>query len=127
MFPNILPENMGNDIAKVYQDPLSGPRALDAQRFGTGAREATGNMVRDSACLTIRIRRANDQVVCNRGQRGYLKDKSLGGLFITHCPGNGEGRRPSCLCDRAPLGRDDVEVYKIPLMAAIDLPQGVRG
>jgi len=60
MFPNILPENMGNDIAKVYQDPLSGPRALDAQRFGAGAREATGDMIRDSACLTIRIRSAYD-------------------------------------------------------------------
>lgn len=127
MLPDILSENMGDDIAKVYQYPLSGPCTLDAQRFGAGAREATGDMVRDGACLTVRIHRAYDQVVGNRGQGGYLEDKSLSGLFITHCSGNGEGRRPSCLCDRAPLGRDDVEVYKIPLRAATDLPRGVLG
>jgi len=35
MFPDILPENMGDDIAEVHQNPLGGPRAFDAQRFGT--------------------------------------------------------------------------------------------
>jgi len=74
MLPDILSENMGDDIAKVYQYPLSGPRTLDAQWFGAGARESTGDMVRDGACLTVRIRRAYHQVIGNRGQWGYLED-----------------------------------------------------
>ena len=31
-------------------------------------------MVRDGTRLTVRIHRAYDQVVSNRGQRGYLKE-----------------------------------------------------
>jgi hypothetical protein len=124
MLPDILPENMGNDIAEVHQNPLRGSRAFDAQGFGAGVREEAVDMVRDGTCLAIRIRRAYDQVVGNGGQRGYLENDSIGGLLIEHGPGNGEGRRPSCSCDCAPRGRDDVEVYKIPLRAATDLPQG---
>ena len=81
----------------------------------------------DGTRLAIRIRRAYDQVVCNSGQWGYLKDESIGGLLLAHGSGNGEGRRPSCSYDCTPLGRDDVGVYKIPLRGATDLPQGVLG
>ena len=84
-------------------------------------------MVCDGTRLAIRIRRAYDQVVCNSGQWGYLKDESIGGLLLAHGSGNGEGRRPSCSYDCTPLGRDDVGVYKIPLRGATDLPQGVLG
>jgi len=127
MFPDILPENMDNDIAKIHQDPLRSPSAFDAQRFGAGSREDAADMVRDGTRLAIRIRRTYNQVVGNRGQWGYLEDESIGGLLIAHGPGNGEGPRPSCSYDCTPLGRDDVEVYKIPLRAATDLPQGVLG
>ena len=68
--------------------------------------------------------RADNQVVGNGGQRRYLEDEQVGGLLVEHGPGNGEGRGPSCSCDYGPLGRDDGEVYKIPLRAAIDLPPG---
>ena len=90
-------------------------------------REEAVDMVRDGTCLAIRIRRAYDQVVGNRGQRGYLENDSIGGLLIEHGPGDGEGRRPSCSCDYGPLGRDNVEVYKIPLRAATDLLPGALG
>jgi len=125
MFPDILPENMDDDIAIVHQNPLRGPSAFDTQRFGAGTRKNAADMVRDGARLAIRIRRAYDQVVGNRSQRGYLEDERIGGLLFPHGPGDGEGRRPSCSYDCTPLGRDDVEVYKIPLRAATDLPQGV--
>jgi hypothetical protein len=127
MLPDILSENMGDDIAKIHENPLGGPHAFDAQRFGAGAREDTVDMIADGARLTIRIRRANDQVIGNGGQRRYLEDENVGGLLIEHGPSNGEGRRPSCSCDYGPLGRDDVEVYKIPLRAATDLPPGALG
>ena len=127
MFPDILPENMGDDIAKVHQNPLRSPSAFDAQRIGAGTREDAADMVRDGTRLAIRIRRTYNQVVGNGGQWGYLEDESIGGLLIAHGPGNGEGRRPSCSYDCTPLGRDDVEVYKILLRAATDLPQGVLG
>jgi hypothetical protein len=127
MFPDILSENMGNDIAKVHQNPLRSPPAFDAQRFGARTGEDTADMVRDGTRLAVRIRRTYNQVVGNRGQWGYLEDESIGGLLIAHGPGNGEGRRPSCSYDCTPLGRDDVEVYKIPLGAATDLPQSVLG
>ncbi len=127
MFSDILPENMGDDIAKVDQDPLGRSHAFDAQRFGAGAREDTVDMISDGTRLAIRIRRAYDQVVGNGGQRRYLEDEHVGGLFIEHGPGNGKGRGPSCSCDYGPLGRDDGEVYKIPLRAATDLPQGALG
>src|SRR6185295_13737356 len=84
-------------------------------------------MIGDGARLAIRIRRTYDQVVGNGGQRRYLEDENVGGLLIEHGPGNGEGRGPSCSCDYCPLGRDDAEVYKIPLRAATDLPPGVLG
>ena len=84
-------------------------------------------MIGNGTRLAIRIRRADDQVVGNRGQRCYLEDESIGGLLIEHGPGNGEGRGPSCSCDYGPLGRDDVEVYKIPLRAATDLPREALG
>ena len=35
MFPDILPENMDDDIAEVHQNPLRGPPAFDAQRLGS--------------------------------------------------------------------------------------------
>jgi len=127
MCPDILPENMGDDIAKVHQDPLGGPHAFDAQRFGARAREYPVDMIADGTRLAIRIRRAYDQVVGNGGQRRYLEDKHVGGLFIEHRPGNGKSRGPSCLCDYGPLGRDDAGVYKIPLRAATDLPLGALG
>ena len=127
MLPDILPENMDDDIAEVHQNPLGGPRAFDAQRFGAGAREDVVDMVGNGTRLAIRIRRAYDQVVGNGGQRRDLEDKHIGGLLIEHGPGNGEGRRPSCSCDYGPLGRDDAEVYKIPLRAATDLPPGALG
>src|SRR4051812_27801454 len=82
-------------------------------------------MISNRTRLAIRIRRADDQVVGNRGQRGYLENENIGGLLLAHGPGNSQGRRPSCSYDRAPLGRDDAEVYKIPLRAATDLPARV--
>ena len=85
-------------------------------------------MIGNGTRLAIRIRRAYDQVVGNGGQRRYLEDESISGLLIEHGPGNGEGRRPSCSCDYDPLGRDDGEVYKIPLRAATDLlPEALGG
>ena len=84
-------------------------------------------MIGDGTRLAIRIRRAYDQEVGNRGQRRYLEDESIGGLFIAHGPGNGECRGPSCSYDNGPLGRDDGEVYKIPLRAATDLPPEALG
>ena len=99
MLSDILSENMGDDIAIVHQNPLGGPRAFDAQRFGAGAREDTVCMIGDGTRLAIRIRRTYDQVVGNGGQRRYLENENVGGLLIEHGPGNGEGRRPSCSCD----------------------------
>ena len=84
-------------------------------------------MIGDGTRLAIRIRRTYDQVVGNGGQRRYLEDENVGGLLIEHGPGNGEGRGPSCSCDYGPLGRDDSEVYKIPLRAATDLLPGALG
>ena len=85
-------------------------------------------MIGDGTRLAIRIRRTDDQVVGNGGQRRYLEDENVGGLLIEHGPGNGEGHGPSCSCDYGPLGRDDSEVYKIPLRAATDLlPGGLGG
>jgi hypothetical protein len=73
MFPDILSENMGNDIAKVHQNPLRSPPAFDAQRFGARTGEDTADMVRDGTRLAVRIRRTYNQVVGNRGQWGYLR------------------------------------------------------
>ena len=84
-------------------------------------------MIGDGTRLAIRIRGTDDQVVGNGGQRGYLEDENVGGLLVEHGPCNREGRGPSCSCDYGPLGRDDGEVYKIPLRAATDLPQGALG
>src|SRR5688572_12443277 len=84
-------------------------------------------MISNGTRLAIRIRRTYDQVVGNGSQRRYLDDKNIGGLLIEHGPGNGKGRGPSCSCDYGPLGRDDVEVYKIPLRAATDLPSEALG
>ena len=84
-------------------------------------------MVGNGTRLAIRIHRADDQVVGNGGQRRYLEDEHVGGLLVEHGPGNTEGRGPSCWCDYGPLGRDDGEVYKIPLRAATDLLPGVLG
>ena len=127
MLSDILPEDMANDIAKVHQNPLRGPRAFDAERFGAGSRESPVNVIGDGTRLAIRICRAYNQIVGNRGQWRNLEDKNIGGLLIKHGPGNGEGRRSNCSCDRGPLGRDDAEVYKIPLRAATDLPLGALG
>lgn len=127
MFPDILPENMDDGIAEVHQNPLRGPLALDVQWFRAGTREGAVDMIGDGTRLAIRIRGTDDQVVGNGGQWGYLEDKNVGGLLIEHGPGNGKGRGPSCSCDYGPLGRDDGEVYKIPLRGATDLPQGVLG
>src|SRR5262245_18808366 len=124
MISDILPEYMGDDIAVVHQNPLGGPCAFDAQRFGPNAREDTVSMIGDGTRLAIRIRRTYDQVVGNGGQRRYLEAKNVGGLLIEHGPGNGEAHEPSCSCDYGPLGRDDAEVYKIPLRAATDLRPG---
>ena len=63
MLPDVLPENMDDDIAEVHQDPLRGPRTFDAQRFGASTREEAVDMVRDGTRLAIRIRRAYDPVV----------------------------------------------------------------
>src|SRR4029077_1660641 len=84
MFPDILPENMGNDIAKVHQNPLRSSSPFDAQRFGAGTREDAADMVCDGTRLAIRIRRTYNQVVGNSGQWGYLEDESIGGLLIAH-------------------------------------------
>ena len=127
MLSDILPENMDDDIAEVHQNPLRGPPAFDAQRFGAGAREDAVDMIGDGTRLAIRICRAYDQIIGNGGQRRYLEDEGVRGLFIEHSPGDGEGRRPSCSCDLAPLSKDDVEVYKIPLRGATDLPEGASG
>lgn len=127
MFPDVLPENMGDYIAKVHQNPLRRPHTFDAQRLGVGMREDPVDMIGNGIRLAIRIRRTYDQVVGNGSQRRYLDDKNIGGLLIEHGPGNGEGRGPSCSCDYGPLGRDDAEVYKIPLRAATDLPPGAFG
>lgn len=127
MLSDILSEYMGDDIAKVHQDPLGGPIAFDAQRLVAGAREDAPDMIGNGTRLAIRIRRAYHQVVRNRGQGRDLKDNSIGGLLVKHGPSDGEGRRPSCLCDYDPLGRDDDGVYKIPLRAATDLPPDALG
>jgi hypothetical protein len=84
-------------------------------------------MIRDGTRLTIRICRTYDQVVGNGGQRRYLENENVGSLLIEHGPSNGEGRGPNCSCDYGPLGRDDVEVYKILLRAATDLPPRALG
>jgi len=84
-------------------------------------------MIGDGTRLAIRIRGTDDQVVGNGGQRGYLEDENVGGLLVEHGPCNREGRGPSCSCDYGPLGRDDFEVYKIPLWAATDLPPEALG
>src|SRR5688572_30538617 len=84
-------------------------------------------MIGNGARLAIRIRRADNQVVGNGGQRRDLEDEHVGGLLVEHGPGNGEGRGPSCSCDYGPLGRDDGEVYKIPLRPATDLPLRALG
>ena len=127
MLSDILPENMDDDIAEVHQNPLRGPLPFDAQRSGAGAREDAIDMIDDGTRLAIRICRAYDQIIGNGGQRRYLEDEGVRGLFIEHSPGDGEGRRPSCSCDLAPLSKDDVEVYKIPLRGATDLPQEALG
>ncbi len=121
MLPDVVPENMDDDVAVVHQDPLRGPRAFDATCSGAGAREDAIDVIGDSTRLAIRICRAYDQIVGNGGQWRNLEDEDVGGLLIEHGSGNGEGRRSSCSCDRGPLGRDDAEVYKIPLRAATDL------
>lgn len=125
MSTDILPKNMGDDVAEVHQDPLGVPCTFDAARFGSGAREDAVDVIGDGAGLAIRIGRADDQVIGNGGQRRNLEEDDVGGFLVKHPPCNGDGRGSSCSCDRGPLGRDDAGVYKIPLGAATDLRPGV--
>ena len=127
MSPNVLPEDMGNDVAVVHQDPLRISRAFDAACFGAGESEDAVNMIGDGTRLAIRVCRADDEIVGNGGQRRDLEDEDVGGLLIEHGLGDGEGRGSSCWYDRGPLGIDDDGVYKIPLKAATDLPRAALG
>ena len=53
MAPDVLPENMRNDVAEVHQDPLRIPGAFDAACFGAGEREDAVDVVGDRAGLAI--------------------------------------------------------------------------
>lgn len=127
MSTDVLPEDMGNDVAVVHQDPLRISRAFDAARSGAGESEDAVNMIGDGTRLAIRICRADDEIVGNGGQRRDLEHEDVGGLFVEHGLCNGEGSGFSCSCVHGPLGRDDAGVYKILLRAATDLPLGVLG
>ena len=54
MLPDVVPENMDDDVAVVHQDPLRGPRAFDATCSGARAREDAVDVIGDGTRLAIR-------------------------------------------------------------------------
>lgn len=119
---NIVPENMGHDVAEIDQDPGGGGGPFDAQGTGTGCGQHPIDMIGDGTCLSIGFRGAQDQVVGDRGQFRNMEDEDIRGLFVEHRPRDSKGSGLRCSCDRCPLSKDDDELYKIPRMAATDSP-----
>ncbi len=122
MLANIVPKNMGHDVAEIDQDPRRRRSSFNAHWAGTGCGQHPVDMIGDGACLSIGLRGTQDQIVGDRGQFRNVEDEDIRGLFVEHRPRDGKGSGLRCSYDRCPLSIDDDELYKIPLMAATDSP-----
>src|SRR5689334_5608150 len=126
MFPGILPENVGHDIAEIKQNPLAGSNTFNTQWPLAHVGKRSVDMVGDSPCLSVRFRRCNHQVVSHRGQWGDVQYLDIDGLLVEHGFADGKGGGLRRLCDRNPPDTSDDAVYKIRPGAATDLPGSFR-
>lgn len=63
MRARVLSEHMGDNIAKIDQDPLTRRYAFETQWPLAHARECLGDGIGDRACLSVRFSRPNNQVI----------------------------------------------------------------
>src|SRR5690349_22325114 len=126
MMTGILPENMDDHIPEIHEDPLRRGLAFDAHSAGSRLGQDTIDMVGDRSRLPIRVGGPQDEIIGDGGQLRNVEDEDVRRLLVEHGSRDGESCGLRCSCDRRPLSRYDVEVYRIPPQAATDLPSMLR-
>jgi hypothetical protein len=73
---------MHHYVSEIHEDPIRGRDPFEAQREDSPARQDLIDMVRDRFDLTIRVARAQHEVIGDGGELRDVEDEDVFGLFF---------------------------------------------